>query len=906
MEPHRQVFALLTLAVAVLASDGELLAGPYVTETSGVRWNDVGGVRWNDVGGVRWNDVGGVRWNDAGGVRWNDVGGLLFTEASGVRWNDVGGVRWNDVGSIVFDDATITGSVSVGLELLDLVSALPDSSAINVVVTYTNAPTQADLDRLVLLGIPGGTRFRRLPMVVVNATKQQIRAIAALPSVRSVWSNSTLSFFDDASADQIGLDEVALDPELRTSGGSVPTGAGVTVAVIDSGIDTTHPDLPLLTKVLDNVVLLTGPPSGIGFLPPAFAEGQANTDHVLGHGTFVASVAAGSGQASGGRYAGVAPGAALLGLAAGELLIVNVLEAFDYVLENRQRFGIRVVNCSWGTQGWFDPDDPVNVATRMLHDAGISVVFAAGNHGPAPDSLNPYSVAPWVIGVGAVNGEGGLSTFSSRGIFEELIYHPTLVAPGEGIVGARAGLIEHVGGVAGVADPTSGESVPAAYAVHYTVSSGTSFAAPHVAGIVARMLELDPALTPVEIKRRLQRTASPMLTHARSQVGAGILDAWAGLAATVDASRSFGTHYAGWLDARPFRIVHEPAVVASATVDAGSSVSVELALPVAALAWEIGVAWGDEQPLHDLDLRLLDEAGSERARSETINGAGLFGRVEGASVQGALPELLNAEVSFKEGLGVGSQVFHLRHAAASATLTGYQDLGELAAADLDAVAAAVSRGAMIGRGTSFAPHAALLRGELARALALVSGLPQRVPSTASFDDVPASWSLFPYVESVAGRLATSQLMAATTSGSRRSPVERLTGAGRSRAVLTHLAPATDRPWDTEAPPSTPSARSFKPCSPVERLDFAKALVRAAGLAALAESRQGASLGLGDEDRIAPGDRGYAAVALERGFLSPVVLDGVAAFDAKGQLDRLEACRRLLTLLDVRAGSRFAP
>ena len=902
---HKHVFAILAVTGA-LATGGGALAGPYVTEASGVRWNDVGGVRWNDVGGVRWNDAGGVRWNDVGGVRWNDVGGLLFTEASGVRWNDVGGVRWNDVGSIVFDDATVTGGVSIGLELLDLVSALPDTSAIDVVVTYTSAPTQADLDRLVLLGIPGGTRFRRLPMVVVNATKQQIRAIAALPAVRSVWSNTTLSFFDDASADQIGLDEVASDPELRTAGGSVPTGAGVTVAVIDSGIDTTHPDLPLLTKVRDNVVLLTAPPTGIGFRPPSFAEGQANTDHVLGHGTFVASVAAGSGQASGGRYAGVAPGAALLGLAAGELLIVNVLEGFDYVLENRLRFGIRVVNCSWGTQGWFDPDDPVNVATRMLHDAGISVVFAAGNHGPAPDSLNPYSVAPWVIGVGAVNGTGSLSTFSSRGIFEELIYHPTLVAPGEGIVGARAGLIEHVGGVAGVADPTSGESVPAAYAAHYTVSSGTSFAAPHVAGIVARMLELDPALTPVEIKRRLQRTASPMLTHARSEVGAGMLDAWAGLAETVDASRSFGTHYAGWLDARPFRIVHDPAGVSSASVAPGSSVSVELELSAAALAWELDVAWGDEQPLHDLDLRVVDEAGRERARAETINGAGLFGRFEGATLLGALPELLNAEVSFKQGLGVAPQAFHLRHAAASATLTGYDDVAGLAAADLHDVAAAVSRGAMIGRGTSFAPHAALLRGELARALALASGLPQRVPSSASFDDVASSSSLFPYVESVAGRLATSQLMAGTTSGSRRSAVERLDGAGRPRAVLTHVAPVADPRGVSGALPPPGISRSFRPSSPVERLDFAKALVRAAGLAAEAESRAGANLGLADEDRIAPGDRGYAAVALERGFLSPVVIEGVAAFDAKGQLERIEACRRLLALLDVRSGSRFAP
>src|SRR6185503_466875 len=175
-----------------------------------------------------------------------------------------------------------------------------------------------------------------------------------------------------------------------------------------------------------------------------------NTDLVLGHGTFVASVAAGTGQASGGLYAGVAPGASVLGLSAGDLLIVNMLEGFDYVLDHAQAMSLRVVNCSWGTLGFFDPDDPVNVATRALYDAGISVVFAAGNHGPSPDTLNSYAVAPWVIGVGSTTKDGTTSSFSSRGIFEELLYHPTLTAPGETIVAAKAGLVEQVGGVSGI------------------------------------------------------------------------------------------------------------------------------------------------------------------------------------------------------------------------------------------------------------------------------------------------------------------------------------------------------------------------------------------------------------------------------------------------------------------------
>src|SRR5207302_11437615 len=62
-------------------------------------------------------------------------------------------------------------------------------------------------------------------------------------------------------------------------------------------------------------------------------------------------------------------------------------------------FRSRVVNCSFGISGVFDANDPVNIATKIMHDAGVSVVFSAGNNGAQPNSLNPYSVASWVIGV---------------------------------------------------------------------------------------------------------------------------------------------------------------------------------------------------------------------------------------------------------------------------------------------------------------------------------------------------------------------------------------------------------------------------------------------------------------------------------------------------------------------------
>jgi len=197
--------------LAALLASSATLGGPYVTETSGIRWNDVGGVRWSDVGGVRWSDVGGVRWNDVGGVRWSDVGDTSFTDASAIHWSDATGIRYTDAGAITFDGAGVTGEASIDLPLLGLLSTLPDSSEIDVVVTYFDRPTPADLAALQARGVLGGTLMRRLPMVVVSATKQQVRQIAALPHVRSVFANATLSLFDQDSASLVAVPEASRD-----------------------------------------------------------------------------------------------------------------------------------------------------------------------------------------------------------------------------------------------------------------------------------------------------------------------------------------------------------------------------------------------------------------------------------------------------------------------------------------------------------------------------------------------------------------------------------------------------------------------------------------------------------------------------------------------------------------------
>jgi serine protease AprX len=191
-------------------------------------------------------------------------------------------------------------------------------------------------------------------------------------------------------------------------------------------------------------------------------------------------------------------------------------------MQNHLAYGIRVISNSWGTTGEFSPDDPVNVASRIAHDAGLVVVFAAGNEGPGANTLNPYCVAQWVICVAAGNKDGRtLANFSSRGVAGDPVLHPTITAPGVDIASARAttGIVINAFFAVDVVDLGTD-------AVSYAAASGTSMATPHVAGTVALMLEANPALTPDEVKAALEATATPMPGLQRHEVGAGYLNAF--------------------------------------------------------------------------------------------------------------------------------------------------------------------------------------------------------------------------------------------------------------------------------------------------------------------------------------------------------------------------------------------
>ena len=432
-------------------------------------------------------------------------------------------------------------------ELTRTLASLPAGRTAEVIVTFegNSAPAVADLDALKAIGIRGGITFRSLPMAAVLATGDQVRALSGNTRVRSVFLNKRLTYYNYDARHLTGVERLRADRAITTRNGGLPvSGKGVGIVINDSGVDGTHPDLQYGKNLVQNV---QAPVSGsdlavTGFqLAPAL-ENQLNTDLGSGHGTHVAGTVGGTGQASAGKHSGVANGANLIGYGSGAVLfILNALGAFDWTLANQGRYGIRVITNSWGSSGGFDPDDPINVASRLTHERNIVVTFAAGNEGSAPDTHNPYAKAPWVISVAAGTKTATLADFSSRGRAggartvtsqsgEVITWldEPAITAPGVAITSAYA--------------PTGalGALAPDQTNPFYTVMDGTSMATPHVAGIVGLMLQANPLLTPDQVKQIIRETASKMPGYRAFEVGAGYVNAYAAVQKAFDLATPFG------------------------------------------------------------------------------------------------------------------------------------------------------------------------------------------------------------------------------------------------------------------------------------------------------------------------------------------------------------------------------
>lgn len=535
--------------------------------------------------------------------------------------------------------ARASATASVEPELRELLRMIAPAERLGVIATYDARPSAAELAALRALGLTT-VSFRHLPMVAAIGLPTQVEAIAAAPGVRGVYLNRPLESLLRESVPLIGATAVRERYGL--------TGAGVGVAVVDTGLDATHPDLRLGSTTAQNVKLLglqyaAGQNLNQLALPVLTLENQLNTDTTSGHGTHVAGIVAASGEASGGYYGGVAPGAHLVGLGAGETIeIFTALASFDYILEHRERYNIRVVNCSWGNiVPGFDPNDPVNVATKLVHGAGITVVFAAGNSGASTDTLNEYSVAPWVIGVAAGDKDGrSVSFFSSRGIPGDALFHPTLTAPGYLIVSNRTATGAAVNASS---TPTDAAFIPAEHLAYYTAANGTSMAAPHVAGAIALMLEANPGLTPDVIKRVLVNTATPMPGFQEYAAGAGYLNALAAVetARAIKSVRAYKDPRTGRSEQVYDLVERWQGTVGASIPGAQAADSRTITVAPGTRSLEVVVDW--DLVANDLNLYLYAPDGSLAAKSEVIQAAYNYAS-ESVHVDAPAPGAWRAEV----------------------------------------------------------------------------------------------------------------------------------------------------------------------------------------------------------------------------------------------------------------------
>lgn len=314
-----------------------------------------------------------------------------------------------------------------------------------------------------------------------QASGGQFGAAALGSGVSKVWLDRKVHVTLDQSVPLVGA------PQAWAAGHD---GTGVSVAILDTGIDTTHPDL-----------------AGKVVASRSFVDGVDTVVDDNGHGTHVASTIAGTGAASGGKYKGVAPGARLIiGKVcdgAGRCSDSSILAGMQWAATS----GAKVVNMSLGGDP-SDGTDPLSQAVNELTAyTGTLFVIAAGNSGPSHETVGSPGAADAALTVAATDKSDALANFSSRGPRLDGGLKPDIAAPGVDITAARA----------------AGTALGPIVDERYTTISGTSMATPHVTGAVAILAQEHPDWTATQLKAALMSTATDVGQTVYER-GAGRLD----------------------------------------------------------------------------------------------------------------------------------------------------------------------------------------------------------------------------------------------------------------------------------------------------------------------------------------------------------------------------------------------
>ncbi|MEJ7849297.1 MAG: S8 family serine peptidase [Pyrinomonadaceae bacterium] len=824
-----------TNGITLTGADGIALTGAdgiTLTGADGITLTGADGITGFGPNGVVFDNISpnGITLTGADGITLTGADGITLTGADGITLTGADGITLTGA-----DDNT--GLQSVDPELAIKLNTATDDSNINAIIVFHQAVNESDIAALRQIGILGGTRLRVLPMVYVTATRDQLIAVSRLGSVRSLYGNRTLNFNSDPYFNTTGIQRVAGDSDLRAENNAAAvTGRNVTVAVLDTGINAQHADLA--GKVVQNVRLTDVQSAPAGFANPSPLENVANTDLTAGHGTFVAGVIAASGAGSNGKFSGVAAGANLLGLSAGDLNLTHVLAGFDYLLEKGAGYNVRVVNCSFSAATLYDYNDPVNIATEMLTDRGVNVVFSAGNSGAGNGTMNPYASAPWVIGVGATDTQGGLASYSSRGNFGDDIQHPSLVAPGTNIASLRStATTTSVSGIAGA----DSQRLTASEMPYYTTASGTSFSAPQVAGAIALMLEVNPGLSPAEVKDILSRTATPMPKYFFHEAGAGMLNTYSAVLEAAFPERRMGV-FRSTLSKNSVRFTTSSSQSFIQTIFPDLAASSNISIPENTVQASVNVSW--DLSTNDFGLKLYDSGNNLVGESNYLNLPGLTGRSEKVVLRNPGSQTLRSSVRHSGGFGTVQNVY----GAVELTQVSYPDLLDLSSLSpslIEQAEMSLLNNVMLPEGKKFRPASSISRADLADAFVRAGLVSQYVAANAMYTDVRDIYT--------------------------RNSVESVQSNQSGRLF-----------YDV-----TNSSR-FYPYNSATKLVAAVAMVKAAGIS----TNSALPLNLADANSIPFELRGFVAAALENGFIN---LDG-DRFNPTRALTRIELAQAMNTLV----------
>lgn len=435
------------------------------------------------------------------------------------------------VGITGIGTALFAGSAAGDSGLIDgILDTTTDVLQEAIVVFESNAIIDS-----VLGGLVDYYAFDVLPLAYVNAAGGLLEELSVLDGVVAVRANRELEYVNADAREVTGTNDVQAGDGVDAYDGS-----SVHVAVVDSGIDGDHPDFSNIKHNYQWVGNPLGEPTL--WLP----TGSLDTDSV-GHGTHVAGTIGGNGSASEGKQRGHAPGVTLTSYSSGlAISILKASAAYDHLLANHS--DVHVVSNSYGATGGgsFDPNAPMNVATKKAYGAGILPVFSAGNGGPESTTLNPYAKAPYVLGVGATNDQRQVTEFSSRGDpsgnFDRQRALSNLEAGnGDPVALERVGVGAPGNAIVSTVSPgdtlnqTDPDTEP-----YYATLSGTSMSCPCVSGIAALLIDAHqqnghgtPA--PIDVLNTIEATATTDRNDYNTiNIGAGFIDSVAAVSRAED------------------------------------------------------------------------------------------------------------------------------------------------------------------------------------------------------------------------------------------------------------------------------------------------------------------------------------------------------------------------------------